>query len=159
MLSVLVDNFYLGLFVSAYLGLIFGSFSTAIIYRTSHGKSWVWNKGDESNKGRSFCPSCSHILGLKDLVPVFSWLFQKGKCRYCKTSISLSYFLIELSSLLISIVIWQVFNFSLLGVLLVLISPFVLSQFILLFKDKIISPILCIIISSFIAFYILFLIY
>ncbi len=38
-------------------------------------------------KSRSRCDSCGHVLSPLDLVPVFSWLFLKGKCRYCKSSI------------------------------------------------------------------------
>ena len=42
------------------------------------------------------CPSCKHQLSAPDLVPVFSWLFLKGKCRYCKKPISAQYPLVEL---------------------------------------------------------------
>jgi prepilin signal peptidase PulO-like enzyme (type II secretory pathway) len=38
-------------------------------------------------KGRSVCPSCHHQLEPKDLVPVFSWLSLRGKCRYCSNPI------------------------------------------------------------------------
>ena len=34
-------------------------------------------------KGRSMCPHCKHELAAKDLVPVLSWLYLRGKCRYC----------------------------------------------------------------------------
>jgi prepilin signal peptidase PulO-like enzyme (type II secretory pathway) len=46
--------------------------------------------------GRSMCPHCHHTLAAKDLVPVFSWLFLRGKCRYCKAPISWQYPLVEL---------------------------------------------------------------
>lgn len=46
--------------------------------------------------GRSMCPHCHHTLAAKDLVPVFSWLFLQGKCRYCKAPISWQYPLVEL---------------------------------------------------------------
>jgi len=69
-------------------GTIIGSFLNVLIYRIPLKLDFV--------KGRSFCPSCHHELGALDLFPVFSYLFLGGKCRYCKTKISLRYPLIEL---------------------------------------------------------------
>ena len=46
-------------------------------------------------KGRSFCPRCHHTLSALDLIPVFSWLGLRGKCRYCHAPISPRYPLIE----------------------------------------------------------------
>jgi leader peptidase (prepilin peptidase)/N-methyltransferase len=40
------------------------------------------------SKGRSMCPHCEHTLAAKDLVPVLSWLWLRGKCRYCHGPIS-----------------------------------------------------------------------
>jgi len=60
-----------------YLGLIFGSFATAVAWRVPRGKQFV--------TGRSHCPSCGHALGALDLLPVLSWVMLRGKCRYCKT--------------------------------------------------------------------------
>lgn len=47
--------------------------------------------------GRSQCVHCGHELVAKDLVPVFSWLFLRGRCRYCQKSISVQYPLVELT--------------------------------------------------------------
>lgn len=47
-------------------------------------------------RGRSMCPHCHHTLAARDLVPVFSWLLLRGKCRYCKAPISWQYPLVEL---------------------------------------------------------------
>lgn len=68
-------------------GLAVGSFLNAYIYRLHAGKSAL--------KGRSFCPKCKHTLSAKDLIPVFSFVFLRGKCRYCAKSISWQYPLIE----------------------------------------------------------------
>ncbi|HUS25756.1 MAG TPA: prepilin peptidase [Nevskiaceae bacterium] len=57
------------------LGLVFGSFVNAFVWRVHEGKDWV--------RGRSECPHCHHQLAGKDLVPFFSWLALGGKCRYC----------------------------------------------------------------------------
>ena len=71
-------------------GLIFGSFYNVVIYRIPADKSIA--------KGRSMCGSCDHTLAAKDLVPVFSWIFLKAKCRYCGSKISMRYPIIELTT-------------------------------------------------------------
>lgn len=47
-------------------------------------------------KGRSICPHCEYQLEGKDLIPVVSWLWLRGKCRKCKKPISVQYPLVEL---------------------------------------------------------------
>jgi len=71
-------------------GLIVGSFLNCIIYRLEVGGSFL--------KGRSYCPNCKHILSWKDLIPIFSFLILRGKCRYCQKPISLQYPLVELAT-------------------------------------------------------------
>lgn len=51
----------------------------------------------ESFLGRSYCPRCKHILSAYDLLPVFSYLFLQGKCRFCKQQIPFEYLLVEVS--------------------------------------------------------------
>ena len=70
------------------IGLIFGSFANAIIYRLPQKKSIV--------KPPSACPSCEKQLAAWDLVPVLSWVFLKGRCRSCNAKISVRYPVIEL---------------------------------------------------------------
>jgi prepilin signal peptidase PulO-like enzyme (type II secretory pathway) len=69
------------------LGLVVGSFLNCVIYRLETGESFL--------KGRSYCPHCKHILSWKDLIPIFSFLILKGKCRYCGKKISFQYPLVE----------------------------------------------------------------
>ena len=71
----------------ALLGLVIGSAINAIVWRIYVGRSWV--------KGRSMCPNCKHELAAKDLVPVFSWLWLRGKCRYCRIAIHWQYPVVE----------------------------------------------------------------
>ncbi len=71
--------------------LCWGSFLNVIGYRLIKGKSIL---------GRSACPHCSHTLSWHDLIPLFSFIFLKGKCRYCHTPISWLYPLIELLTVL-----------------------------------------------------------
>lgn len=70
------------------LGLLIGSFLNVCIYRIPEGISVV---SPPSN-----CPKCETRLKPWDLVPVFSWIFLGGKCRYCKEKISARYMLVEL---------------------------------------------------------------
>jgi leader peptidase (prepilin peptidase)/N-methyltransferase len=61
------------------LGLIAGSFIATILIRWPEGRSVV--------AGRSRCDNCDAALGLGDLVPLFSWLIRRGRCRQCGTGI------------------------------------------------------------------------
>lgn len=74
--------------VAAVLGAVFGSFLNCAAWRIAHGESFV--------KGRSHCINCGYELGLWDLIPVFSWLFLRGRCRKCGSKISIRYPLTEL---------------------------------------------------------------
>lgn len=74
-------------------GLLIGSFLNAWIWRTHTNR--------QISKGRSICPHCKHTLAWHDLIPLFSWLWLKGKCRYCKKKISVQYPLVELATALL----------------------------------------------------------
>ena len=78
------------LFVSVFTflgGCCIGSFLNVLIYRIPIGMDF--------KRGRSMCFSCKHQLHAIDLVPLFSWLFLGGKCRYCKAKISCQYPIVE----------------------------------------------------------------
>ncbi len=78
------------LILAVVLGAVFGSFLNCMAWRMVHHES-VW-------KGRSHCATCGHPLKAADLVPVFSYLFLRGKCRYCGEKISPRYMIAELVS-------------------------------------------------------------
>ena len=69
--------------VAAMLGAIAGSFLNCAAWRIVRGESFV--------RGRSRCPSCGHILGVTELIPVVSWALQRGRCRSCGQRISPRY--------------------------------------------------------------------
>jgi len=69
------------------LGLVMGSAVTALAYRIPRGFSWV--------RGRSACPSCGSVLEPRDLVPVLSFLWGRGRCRRCGARIAWRYPLTE----------------------------------------------------------------
>ena len=74
--------------LAAFLGLVMGSSLNCLAWRLAHGEKW--------SGGRSACPACGHTLGVGDLVPLFSWLALRGRCRYCHAPISVRYPLTEL---------------------------------------------------------------
>lgn|SRR5699024_7179345 len=70
------------------LGLIFGSFFNVVGMRIPQKQPFV--------NTRSFCPQCSHQLKWYELIPVLSYILQRGKCSCCQENISLLYPAIEL---------------------------------------------------------------
>ncbi len=91
--------------VAAVLGAVMGSFLNCAAWRIAHGQSFL--------KGRSHCPECEHVLGVLDLIPVFSWLFLRGKCRYCGKKVSVRYLLVELFFALVTVVCLLRFDLTL----------------------------------------------
>lgn len=86
------------------IGLCFGSFVNALVWRLYMQSSPKPKKPKAKTSkvnlsivnGRSVCPHCHHELSAKDLIPLFSWLFLAGKCRYCSKKIGWQYPLVEL---------------------------------------------------------------
>lgn len=76
----------------AMISVVFGSFATLVSYRLARKEPIVFT--------RSKCLDCGYLLKPWNLVPIFSWLFQRGKCSKCHAKISIRYPLIELSFLL-----------------------------------------------------------
>jgi len=72
------------------MGTFFGSFFTLAVYRIPLGEN-ITHK-------HSFCPNCKHKLGILDLIPIISYIFLGGKCRYCKNKIKPRYLLLEILS-------------------------------------------------------------
>lgn len=109
-------------FILAFVfGLVFGSF----------GNAWAWRivHGEKITHGRSHCANCGHTLAAKDLVPLFSYLALKGRCRYCKKPIARRYPLAELICALIFVSMlarfdlsWTCLRFLILGFLLFVAS-------------------------------------
>ncbi|MEK8128605.1 prepilin peptidase [Paenibacillus filicis] len=82
------------------LGLLIGSFLNVAALRTLSGESLSFPP--------SHCTSCSHRLGPLDLVPVLSYLLLRGKCRYCRQTISIQYPIVEAAtSLLYVLIVWK----------------------------------------------------
>jgi len=86
-------------------GIIIGSFLNVCIYRIPKGESIVYPG--------SHCMTCKHPLNRLDLVPVLSFLFLKGRCRYCNQKIPSRYMAIELLTGLLYGVVYLKFGLSL----------------------------------------------
>jgi len=71
-----------------------GSFLGVLALRLPEGKPVV--------AGRSACPACGKVLGPLELVPLVSWLVQRGRCRSCGATLSVFYPAIELAALAVA---------------------------------------------------------
>ena len=130
-----------------------GSFATAVISRTISGISWITS--EKGGAARSHCPKCAHQLHLWDLIPVLSYLLQKGRCRYCGAKISGFYPCVELTCIALSLCILFAFGISWLSFFLIAIMPFVLAQLIVYSRKNIVSKSLLLTICILVALYIL----
>jgi len=78
------------LIVAGLLGAMFGSFLNVCILR--------WPREESVVRPRSRCPGCGQLIAWYDNIPVLSWLLLRGRCRHCRTRISIQYPLIELAT-------------------------------------------------------------
>lgn len=83
-------------------GSSIGSFLNVIVYRVPAGLSILWPA--------SRCPKCLHQLATNDNIPVFGWFLLKGKCRYCHVPIPKRYFLVELATGLLFLLVFAQFG-------------------------------------------------
>ena len=103
------------------LGILIGSFLNVVIYRLPimMERSWKSECADyfpDSSLAleqetfnlmlpRSHCPKCNHVIGALENIPLFSWLFQKGRCKHCHCKISKRYPSIELLTAILSFMV------------------------------------------------------
>jgi len=90
-----------------------GSFILVIADRYNTGLSFL--------KGRSVCFSCNRELQSRDMVPILSFLFLKGKCRYCGSKIPRSAFIVEILMGILSVLAFLKFGLSLNFILITVI--------------------------------------
>jgi leader peptidase (prepilin peptidase)/N-methyltransferase len=113
------------------LGLAVGSFLNSVIYRLDTGESII--------KIRSHCPYCKKTLSWFELIPLVSFILQKGRCRHCKKPISLQYPLVEFSTgILFALCAWYFFPNILLSAFYFLFSTFLIIIFVYDLKHYII---------------------
>ena len=85
-------------------GTAIGSFLNVVIYRFPAGLSLLWPP--------SRCPHCFHRLGAQENVPVLGWLWLQGRCRRCRSPISLRYPLVEAATGLLFILVFVTYGWS-----------------------------------------------
>ena len=90
---MLIMLYYLYSFI---IGLCIGSFINVVVYRLPNNLSII--------KPRSFCPKCKTNLTWCENIPLISWLIQRRKCKNCNTSISIRYFLVELTTAILFVI-------------------------------------------------------
>ena len=86
------------------LGMILGSFYNVVGWRLPKGESIIYPP--------SHCPNCNHQLKILDLIPVFSFILQRGKCRYCKNKIAWYYPVFEFLCGVIFMLCYLVFGIT-----------------------------------------------
>jgi len=105
-------------------GMCIGSFLNVCIYRLPSSKSII-------NPSRSICPNCNGVIQFYDNIPVFSYLWLKGRCRHCNAPISLRYPLVELIAGIVAINVYFMLGLTLEGVVyFVFISSLLVITFI-----------------------------
>ena len=92
-------------------GLAIGSFLNVCIYRIPRDGMSV------HSPRRSFCPECEETIKAFDTIPILSYLFLRGRCRHCKTGISVLYPCVELATALLFLVMYYRFGLTLEGLL------------------------------------------
>ncbi|OOG52878.1 prepilin peptidase [Rhodanobacter sp. B05] len=109
--------------LAAVLGLLVGSFLNVVILRLPERMAAGWRREARDVleleadaeplppgivREPSHCPQCKHPLSAADNIPLFGWLLLRGRCRYCKTKISIQYPLVELlGGVLSAAVVWK----------------------------------------------------
>ncbi len=111
---------FLIVFFSGILGLIVGSFINVLSLRYSPDKD---KKIISLVSGRSYCLHCQRNLCWFELIPVFSFIFLKRKCRYCKKDISWQYPIVEIiTGIIFAGISWKILSFDFLNYYLYSVS-------------------------------------
>ena len=111
------------IFFAGVLGLVVGSFLNVVILRLPERMAAAWRSEARDMlelapeetplppgivREPSHCPQCKHPLAIRDNIPLFGWLFLRGRCRYCQAPISIQYPLVELlSGILSAVIVWK----------------------------------------------------
>lgn len=115
--------FYIAFYI---IGVVLGSFFTLATYRIPLKQDILYT--------RSYCPKCNNKLKTWDLIPVLSYIFLGGKCRYCHEKISPRYIIIEFFSglfyllFVLSLKI-NIFNIEIIKIVELLYGTLIISSF------------------------------
>lgn len=96
------------------LGLIVGSFSNVCIYRIPRNESIIYPA--------SHCPKCRSSISPKDNIPLLSYILLKGRCRNCKSKISIQYPIVEFLTGLTYLIIYLIYGLSIQSIIYIILS-------------------------------------
>lgn len=103
-------RFYISFYTLVFIiGICIGSFMNVLIYRLPRNENIITSS--------SRCTSCGSKIKYLDMIPIFSWIFLRGKCRQCGVKISARYPLIEIMNSIIYIITFTVMDFSAMSIL------------------------------------------
>lgn len=138
------------IFIAGIVGLMLGSFLSVLLVRwpasPAGGPRW-----HGVALGRSQCPHCTHALAWYDLIPLVSWMWLRGACRYCSVRLSSLYPALELTMGIVFgvyayqygiVSLWSVFD---LAILFALVALFFFDLTYQLLPDAILFPLIGII--------------
>ncbi|RKD34591.1 prepilin peptidase [Thermohalobacter berrensis] len=117
-------------YIITFTSLLIGSFLNVCIYRIPRGKSISYPP--------SHCPKCDTRLKPLDLIPVISYIFYRGKCRYCGEKISLQYPLIEILTAIIYILLFLKYGLTITFIKYATLSSLLLVISVIDYQHKII---------------------
>jgi len=123
------------------IGLIFGSFLNVLIYRLPIGKSLFKPIG-------SACPHCAHNIKWYENIPVFSYIFLKGKCSNCPEKISIIYPIVELTTAVVTVLLYSTHWINLEFYLLIILFYTLIMLSFIDFKYKAVPDYLLIIVVA-----------
>lgn len=113
-----------------FTGIIIGSFLNVCIYRIPNKESIAYPPSN--------CTNCGEELKPWDLIPILSFIFLKGRCRYCNEKISIIYPLVELLNGLIYLAIYNIFGLSIISAIYMLLSSILIIISLIDYNYKII---------------------
>jgi leader peptidase (prepilin peptidase)/N-methyltransferase len=105
------------------MGAVVGSFLNVCIYRLPLDLS-------VNEPKRSFCPACKKPIPWQQNLPLFSWLFLRGRCANCGSRIAFRYFAVELLTALLFLAIWRAFPWDIALAYWLLVSLLIAATFI-----------------------------
>jgi leader peptidase (prepilin peptidase) / N-methyltransferase len=125
--QIFEQNSHLWISFCALIGLLIGSFCNVVIYRLPEQLFSEWRvecrdilkvktEPEDNEPAKTFniavpashCPQCKHPVGLLENIPLFSFIWQKGRCKHCSVAISYQYPLVELLCCVMSgLVAWE----------------------------------------------------
>jgi len=103
-------------------GAVFGSFLNVLILR-SHDETPWW-------KGRSKCPKCAKELTAFELIPILSFIIQKGRCKGCNAKLSFQYPIVEITSALLALICYYIFGLTVAGFIIFIAAWLLLGDFV-----------------------------